>query len=171
MLGAYCNPHVDAPIASGARRRRMMKAIACGVCLVLTACDPIPSFGIALTPQPALTEAARESAFALARDVATRHGLRPFVRVDAVEQAWHACFGPTKPSFSICTRATDRDVQFQVYQALTFRLDPLADTVRHELADSLRARFGDAQVRECRWTAHPDHRQAGCPQVASPSGG
>jgi hypothetical protein len=140
-----------------------MRPLALVLCGALAACDPVQSFGIVVAPQPVLSDSSRNRAFALAALVARSHGLST-APDNARAEGWQQCYAKAGKSFTLCGRSTDREVQFQLFEALSGRLSPVADTVRREVTDSLRAQFGAQSVRECRWSEHPDRNRAGCPQ-------
>ena len=127
-----------------------------GLCVV-AACDPILTRGIALAPNPATApDTALRDALAVGARVAVRHGLVAF-ESPRDEARWDQCY--RKDWVHLCGRVTDREAQFQLMQS-GFRLTPLADSLRRELTDSLRARFGAEFVHECAWTVEPDRERS-----------
>jgi len=140
-----------------------------GFPLAAVGCDPARSIGISVAPQPAaVMDSLRERAFVLAEGVATRHGLdRDY------EEGFRQCFlgmpyrnprhmSKGRTALSLCGKATARGAEFRLFEAVTARWSPRADSVRRELMDSLRAQFGAHAVRECTWRLARDPRQSGC---------
>ena len=126
-----------------------------------TATSCLASAAIAVMPASTVsTDSAAPTAFALAARVAARRGLTPFRAPDQDEEAWNACF--TRETFFLCGKMYGREIQFEMYQARTPRFTPWADSVRVELLDSLRTRFGAPGVRECEWRISHAPPGSGC---------
>jgi hypothetical protein len=114
----------------------------------------------------------RRDAFSLVARLASRRGLRPSFP-DNPAQGWVECFAAS--ALVLCGKELDREFQFMLREAIPAPLSrrglrgfsPNADSLRHELLDSLRARFGAASVRECKWGEARDPRRSGCPPLAS----
>lgn len=145
-----------------------MKAIApLLLCLCVAACDPVTQVGVVLTPSPALQpDSAQVEALALSARIAERHELvssESFVKSEPAMR-WSRCYGTAaRPSFTLCERIVNGEVQFRFYAPLQPRLSPLAQQVRSELVDSLQGRFGATRVRECYWRAAREPEREGCP--------
>lgn len=135
------------------------------VCLFAAGCDPVQSTGIAIAPAP-MGGPDSAVAFTLASRIAQRHGLTEIGYTSAADQAqgWHQCFGIPQSNFSLCGKTVDGEVQFRAFEGLKFRFNPVADTVRRELIDSLRGTFGTKMVRECAWEVAVNPRLSGCPR-------
>jgi hypothetical protein len=67
----------------------------------------------------------------------------------------------------LCAKVKDREVQFELRQRFTSRFSLSGESLRRELLDSLRARFGEERVRECKWRVERDRQQSGCPAPAT----
>ena len=65
----------------------------------------------------------------------------------------------------LCESRRAPELQFQLDQVMTTRLTPIGETIRRELLDSLRVRYGASAVRECRWTYDRDRARSGCPPL------
>lgn len=102
---------------------------------------------IAVTPTGSTDELnATDSAVALVSRVVARRGFESHDR-GYNDEGWAGCV--VKENVWLCRRATEREAQFLFYQTGTTRFAPWADSLRHEMLDSLRARFGEQQVHEC----------------------
>ena len=61
-----------------------------------------------------------------------------------------------------CGKVKDREIQFRLFETMARQYTPRADSLRRELLDSLRARFGERSVRECTWQHEHDLKRSGC---------
>lgn len=130
-------------------------------CLATSGCDPATGAALAAAPPPAVaSDSAGSMAFALARRVAQRHGLKPVHRGELGGQGWQECFA--RSAFVFCGKLHDKEVQFLFFQSFRIHFGPLADSVRRELRDSLRAEFGPSRVHDCDWRVASDPRGSGC---------
>jgi len=115
------------------------------------ACDPTIGSGIAVAPTPAVGPATLErNVRHTAENVARRNGMEPEDDPDHVEDnGWVQCFH--RGGLRLCAKTVGASTQLLLTQFPTFHFTPWADSVRRELLDSLRARFGPDGVRECEW--------------------
>ena len=133
------------------------------VLLLASACDPAKAAYFAVAPQPSPGDSSTTDAFALVERIVERHGLTPSQIRDG-EQYWRFCLGVR--TLSICGKTIDGEAQFQMIERGYWR--PRSDSLRRELLDSLRPRFGTAAVRECRrWQAGRELGRDGCPPLRS----
>jgi hypothetical protein len=155
---------VAAPVSTQSNSGGHMRALlALGLCCAVVGCDPAQSGAIALAPHPAIrVDSARHAAFGLVARVAKRRGLEAFDPKDREEEDWIECLG--KSSLILCGKVNDGEVQFRMWERIRF--SPQADSLRHELLDSLRAQFGRPWVRECEWRIAHAPRRSGCPPLA-----
>lgn len=69
---------------------------------------------------------------------------------DHVENdGWVQCFH--RGGLRLCAKTVGASTELLLTQFPTFHFTPWADSVRRELLDSLRARFGTEGARECKW--------------------
>lgn len=130
--------------------RRPLTFLAIGLSWVATACDPIRQAGIALSPTPESTaDSLTGEGLALVSRIVTQHGLRSIGPLEEFDE----CF--RQRNLTVCSRITARELQVR-FVAGGFKWSPLANTVRRDLEDALKSRFGAAYVRECEWTYPPD---------------
>ena len=133
-----------------------------GACL-LAACDPKDYAAVVVAPRPAIRAdsgahaAFKRSAIALLDRVAMRNGLQPYVNADP-ESRWSECL--QRQTLNVCAGPRDSVIEFRFWQWARF--SPEANLVRREVADSLRAEFGDHWVRECDLR----RRRLNCPTLA-----
>lgn len=127
---------------------RAQSAFVIGVLYVAAGCDLGVTATIAVAPNPVLSRAnAQDAAFGLIARTATGFGLEPFEpRGPLEEEGWRTCFAGR--GLDLCGRVLDHEVQIRFWQLGTTRLTPLADSVKAELLDVMRARFGQDRVRE-----------------------
>lgn len=129
------------------------------------ACHPIQDASIAVAPRPTESfDSATVTALAVAATVARRHGLEPFVPKNKEEQAWLDCY--ERFPLYLCGKMNDQEIQFSMWERP--KLSANAESLRVELLDSLRMRFGTLAVRECRWEGEPDPRKTGCKPLPKP---
>ena len=148
--------------------------------LVCTATSCVTITAIAVAPEPtADIERAAQTVLGLVARIATRRGLEPFEAPDREEEGWRSCFakqGIRDPDrlttdLFVCGKVKDREIQLKLFQVMTSRLTPRADSLRRELLDSLSAEFGEPAVRECEWENDHDRRRSGCPPRTRTDGG
>ena len=135
-----------------------------GTCCILAACDPVRSAAIQVAPRPQqdADSTSQVAAFAVAERVAHSHGLAQLGPNDRGPEDWTSCFG--ERSLFLCWKVKGREVQFRIRE-WGFHLSPVAEGIRDDLIAALRAKFGSARVRECRW------RGNGCAPLSIPEGG
>jgi hypothetical protein len=117
-------------------------------------------------------EGPRRDAFSLVARLASRRGLRPSFPQNPAA-GWAECF--VASPLVVCGKEVDREIQFLLREGIAAPLSrrglrgfsPRADSLRRELLDSLRARFGAANVRECNWREARDPRRSGCPPLTN----
>ena len=117
-------------------------------------------------------ENTRRDAFSLVARLASSRGLRPSFPNNPA-QGWAECLAAS--ALVLCGKELDREFQFMLSEAIAAPLSrrglrgfsPRADSLRRELLDSLRARFGATNVRECNWLEERDPRRSGCPPLAN----
>jgi hypothetical protein len=124
---------------------------------IATTCSASTAIAIAPPPATSLDSAAR-SAYSLAARVTGRHGLKRYEPSEPVKPL--TCFA--KETLFLCGKVNAPEIQFLLYQTRTTGFLPWADSVRLELLDSLRAEFGEGQVRECKWQT----KRHGCAPAA-----
>ena len=125
----------------------MRRLIPLLLCCFTAGCDPAPIFNMALAPQPALpSSVVRDSAFDLAARVARQHGL--VAAQDDNTPGLYECHW--RDHLSLCVKSIDTYVAFRMVEPMRPRWSAYADSVRRELVDSLRARYGADAVRNCR---------------------
>ena len=130
------------------------------ILVIASACDPAQGryFGVAPPPSPR-GDSSPTAAFVLVERILEGHGLKPWGPLERA-QNWRACYGLN--TLKICEKAIDGEAQFEMIERGYFR--PRSDSLRRELLDSLRARFGPDAVRECRrWQSGSDPSRDGCP--------
>lgn len=118
---------------------------------VLSACDPVVSRSIVVAPQPPMVaDSARTDAFDVARRLALRFGMTE-VSTDrvAVGSQRDECLALN--TLRLCLSAAPAEARMQLVQLYSGRLRGPAKAFHDELVDSLRARFGAAEVKECKW--------------------
>ena len=117
----------------------------------VTACDPMIGSGISVSPSPGVDSTSLESRVLwTAESVARRHSLRREVDFAHVENnGWKECFHGGQ--LRLCGKASGNTTQLLLTEFPSFHFSPLAESIRRELADSLRVRFDSQRVRECEW--------------------
>jgi hypothetical protein len=136
--------------------------------ILLGACDPAHFAYFAISPHPNEgSDSGLAAVFSLVERIARRHGLSAQRPIDPVE-GWRACFGAH--SVTICGKTLDNEAQFTLSEWSGFGgFHAATDSLRREMLDSLRAAFGTAAVRECRWRrSSTDARKDGCPVLGAP---
>lgn len=124
----------------------MVLAFAC----IISGCDPAKYAKFSVVPPAEATSDSSVPAetFALVTRIGVRNGLRVIAPSDAAgrnEQAWESCL--TRETLFLCGKVSGPEIQFEMRQALTAKFTPWADSLRRELVDSLRAKYGSAAVR------------------------
>ena len=127
--------------------------------LVCSATSCVTTTGIAVLPAPGEGDAdsVRGAVYQVAAAVAARHGLTP-KDTDKVTGL------PTCSANSqlvLCAATRQDTVQLRLDERAA-KFTPAADSLRLDLLDSLRTRFGNARVRECKWHYDRDRRKVGC---------
>lgn len=128
------------------------------------ACDPTAFGAIAVSPRTvSAPDSTQESVYGpVARLVAAR-GLTPIQPSNRKAAGHEQCFqSSTRTAFVICGKTHQGEVQFRMLQWGRLRFGPVAQSIRQELLDSLRAEFGASHVRECQWELARDPQQDGC---------
>ena len=135
-----------------------------GIWYTVAACDPVRTAAIQVAPRPkeGADSTSQVAISAIAERVARLHGLKPVEPYQSAPDEWIACFG--ERSLFVCWKVKDREAQFLIRNA-GFQLSPTAEGLRDDLVAGLRAQFGSAQVRECRWQG------SGCAPLALPGSG
>ncbi len=151
----------------------VLRVVALSILLLLcTATSCFQQAAVAVAAGPAGDrESIRRDAFSLVARLASRRGLRPSFP-DNPAQGWVECFAAS--ALVLCGKELDREFQFMLREAIPAPLSrrglrgfsPRADSLRHEFLDSLRTRFGAANVRQCDWSEARDPRRSGCPPFA-----
>ena len=125
-----------------------LKLLALVPLVILVGCDPVRGVDFALVPSPAASvDSTKQIAFALATRIGAKYGLteigrRSFETADSSQCVMGA-------STRLCA-ITDRYlIRFDLIQAGAMRFSPRVQQLRREFEDSLRARFGPEQVRDC----------------------
>ena len=124
----------------------MVLALAC----VATGCDPATYAKVSVMPPKvaAWDNGVRAETFALVTRIGVRHGLRPVAPSDASgrnDQGWETCL--TRETLFLCGKASGPEIRFEMRQLMRGRLTSWADSLRREVVDSLRTKFGSAAVR------------------------
>ena len=140
---------------------RILVALGIGFWTLAGTCTPSVSTGIAVRPTSAMNgDSARNAAIDLAQRVAARLAMRPTTLPEGKAAKIRQCFWDG--AVTLCAKVLDEEAQFYIVDG---HREPLVDSLRRELLDSLRARFGEAQVRECKWEFPRDLSRSGCPPV------
>jgi hypothetical protein len=143
---------------------RILAALGMSFWTIAGTCTPTVSTGIAVRPTPAMNgDSARNVAIGVAERVAARFAMRPTTLPAAKAANIRQCFWDG--AVTLCTKVLHQEAQFYIVDGYR---EPLVDSLRRELLDSLRARFGEAQVRECKWEFPRDRGRSGCPPVVRP---
>jgi hypothetical protein len=107
------------------------------------------------TPDDSVADSAAQVAFAVTAGLAARHQLREDTSAYRRDAGWTRCYATPERSSRerffiahLCERVAGRGLQFLLIQNGK-GFTPLTDSLRHELIDSLRVRFGEGAVREC----------------------
>ena len=140
---------------------RVTLALCMGLLSLASVCRRWVDTGIAVQPA-ANADSARNAALDLAARLAARFALEA---TDPEEASVHQCFASRL--LALCTMILDGEAQFYIVDGSR----PLADNLKRELLDSLRASFGAPNVRECEWRTHRGERRWGCPPVVRPDSG
>lgn len=122
-------------------------AVFAAIVVICTATTCFAVSSLALLPSPRTTDdLAGSAALPLVERVVAK---RQFYKMGADDpnDPSMRCFA--RDTLFLCERVRSGHVEFYFRQTGT-RFTPWADSVRREVRDSLRARFGDAAVRECR---------------------
>lgn len=143
---------------------RILVALGMSVWTLAGTCHPTVSTGIAVRPTSAMNgDSARNVAMDIAERLAARLAMGPTTPPAAKAAKVRQCFWGG--AATLCTKVLDEEAQFYIVGGSG---EPSVDNLRRALLDSLRARFGDAQVRECEWEFPRDGSRSGCPPVVRP---
>jgi hypothetical protein len=120
---------------------------------VVTACDPYVDSRVLLTPSPSTVgpDSVGARAAAIVDTVARRHGLRPNrwphgCMIGSSEGARQGTWGGAPLWVSVCAaEAPPIRVEIRIKEP-GFGWSARGDSLRHELLDTLRVRFGSAAV-------------------------
>ena len=152
--------------------KKTLTVIASACFVTTTACEFVAQGGIALTPpRSTLPDSTmRDSVFATVERIAVARG---FVRADIAHRnssRWDRCFVSRTHALTLCGKPRDREVHLLLSQGLgPPKLTSFAQSVRREIADSLRVKFAGSIVRECSWKDERDPEQSGCPALSTPA--
>lgn len=134
-----------------------------------TSCVKGTAIAVAVAPDSALSpDSARTVAFGLAARVSEQFGLRPYQYADedsALRAGFSKCYH--QPHVVLCGKTKEREVQFRLLEMMKTVFTPHADSLRLALLDSLRGRFGDHAVRECKWRYERNDAKSGCPLLTA----
>jgi hypothetical protein len=150
------------------RNQSAATLVTMAVVSMATSCLTNKAFAVALPPGASI-DSATEVAFATVAGIAQRRGLKPSPPLGTGDVGWRQCFADstTKGSmFSIvalCGKVNNGEAQFWLSQRGN-GFTPHTDSLRQELFDSLRTRFGERGVRECKWEwrGKKNYRASGC---------
>jgi hypothetical protein len=143
---------------------RILVALGMSFWTLAGTCTPAVDTGVAVRPTSAMNgDSARNAAIAVAERVAARFAMRPTTLPAAKAANMRQCLWDG--AVTLCTKILDEEAQFYIVDGYR---EPRLDSLRRELLDSLRARFGEAQVRECKWEFPRDQSRAGCPPLVRP---
>ena len=117
------------------------------VAFLSTACDPAKYVKFSVAPPAAVASdsGVRAETFALVTRIGVRNGLRAVAPSGRNDQGWDTCL--TRETLFLCGKASGPEIHFEMRQALSARLTPWADSLRREIVDSLRNKFGSGAVR------------------------
>jgi hypothetical protein len=151
----------------------VLRVVALSILFVLcTATSCFQQAALAIAPgSMGNAENTQREAFSLVARLASKRGLRPSFPENPA-QGWAECFAASP--LVLCGKEIDGEIQFLLSEGIAAPLSrrglrgfsPRADSLRQELLDSLRARFGAANVRQCNWREARDPRRSGCPPLA-----
>ena len=152
-------------------QRRVAALAAISVVLMATSCLTDTGIAIALPPG-ANVDSAAVVAFAAVASVAQRRSLELSSPLGTGDVGWRQCFADptTKDAMfritALCGKVYDGEAQFWLSQRGK-GFTAHTDSLRRELLDTLRSRFGEHSVRECKWEwrGTKDHRASGCKTV------
>lgn len=143
---------------------RIFVVLSIGLSCIAATCRRSENTAIAMRPVSAVNaDSARAAALELADTVAKKFNLeerRP--NTAGIRRCYWRRF------VTLCTKVLDEEAQFYIVDESGPRIGPLADSLRRALLDSLQARFGAVNVRECDWEVHRDERRWGCPPISRP---
>src|SRR5437762_5541840 len=124
----------------------------------LCGCDPPIRSGVVVIPTPAIAADSSAAAIAILQHAAASSGFHAWAASDATEQRWVACH--VKGGITVCAKRFDGET----HMLLTARANDAREirAVRVMLLDTLGARFGYAQVRQCIWEHRYVSRLEGC---------
>ena len=148
---------------------RILGAIA--LIAVCTATSCVTSTGVEILPDSLVSiDSASQAAFELAARVSARRGLASSASPDPRDTTWTRCFTRHdlreatghRSDVHLCGKVRGREILFLLRQVMSSDFTPQVDSLRVELLDSLRVRFGEQEVRECEWDNEYDPRRSGC---------
>ncbi len=126
-----------------------MRALVLSLVTLLGACDPAAIADFDVQPQPGrlnLDSSFVWEASRLGRDFAQRYQLTSLQRKDCPSGAYYAddTVRGRHVGLNLCLGTMGREFRFSVVEAITFYWGPRGAALRDELADTLKARYGDA---------------------------
>ena len=128
------------------------------VALATISCDRMAFASFAVRPTPVTLSDSSHTPEEIVARIAKRYGLDSIASDNVSHNAWTECF--VRESLFLCGKTKNGEIQFRMRQWTRFT--KLANSLRSEVLDSLRATFGADRVRECRWLVHADPTQGGC---------
>lgn len=120
---------------------------------LLSACDPLQSRALSLTPQPREADGVADRVTAIAAGVAARNGMIP--HADSPYQGEEGWTCHIRGLFRMCLTPIAGEVQF-LFTESGFSFSPTARDVWEQITTELSAEFGPMAVRECRLVRRPD---------------
>jgi hypothetical protein len=147
----------ESPVSRSVRRPlRVLLVLALAAPGLATSC--VSSRGISLLPGGEEPEAMAEQALALVTRIAERHRLAPAAsqEEERLGEAWNCWIDERR---GLCAKRTDAEVQFRISN-VGRGIAPQTDSLRKEVGDSLRARYGPDRIRSCEWRRERDMSRA-----------
>lgn len=111
-------------------------------------CDPAHGAGFAVAPQPGShVEILAASLYDLVGRVSSKYGLQEEAPV--ADSQWRFCL---VGSATLCAKTNDTEIQFNLHEWGARRaFSPRIDSLRRELTDSLREKYGNNSIHDCEW--------------------
>ena len=126
-----------------------MRVLVLSILALLSACDPAAIATFDVHPQPGRLDI--DSSFGLeasklGRDFAQRHQLTSLQRTDCSSGAYYAADTARgrQVGLNLCLTRIRNEFRFSVIEIITFYWGPKGTALRDELADTLKARYGNA---------------------------
>jgi len=120
---------------------RLLAILALLVVSTATSCSAFATY-VLTPPANASVDSVSRDAFGVVARVAAARDLRVF----EAKGEYAKCF--VRQSFFLCEKLAGSVIEFQIRQGGTAYFTPWADSLRSELVDSLRGRFGPFAVLE-----------------------